>query len=86
MGWETAPFMREKMETVKLTNKDAKIIERLKTQYELNTSIWENKGWTLYKEKSKVDLKPKQEKPKEKVEVKAPYSIPKDTPVEKKDK
>tara|TARA_Y100001973_G_C5172336_1_gene319819 strand:+ start:1038 stop:1280 length:243 start_codon:yes stop_codon:yes gene_type:complete len=80
------------METVKLINKKGEIIERLKIQYEPNIKIWTQRGWELYEKKQKIEPKvkhqinPTQEKPKEKVEIKTPYSIPKDTPVKKKDK
>ena len=38
------------MEMVKLINKKADIIERMKIQYEPNIKIWEQRGWKLYDE------------------------------------
>ena len=49
------------METVKLTNKNGDIIERLKIQYEPNEKIWAQRGWSLYvkpKPQPKVEPKP----------------------------
>ena len=47
------------MSKIKLTNKDRKIIERNKHDYENNENLWTLKGWQPYEEKPKEEKKTK---------------------------
>ena len=58
MGWETTPFDRGyKMSIIKL-ERNGKIIERLKADYEANKSTYEFRGFKEYVENPKAQPKP----------------------------
>tara|TARA_R100000995_G_C3404864_1_gene86642 strand:+ start:247 stop:408 length:162 start_codon:yes stop_codon:yes gene_type:complete len=52
------------MSKMKLSNKDGKIIERNKDDYENNKTSWTLRGWKPYEEEPKEEKKPKKKKAK----------------------
>ena len=65
MGWETTPLtIGLFMETIKL-ERNGKVIERTKADYDMNKSAYDIRGFKEYTEKPKTEPKPKAEKPKE---------------------
>ena len=65
MGWETTPkTIGLFMDTIKL-ERNGKVIERSKADYEMNKSAYDLRGFKEAVAKPKPKLEPKVEKPKE---------------------
>ena len=61
MGWETTPLtIGLFMETIKL-ERNGKVIERTKADYDMNKSAYDIRGFKEYTEKPKTEPKPKAE-------------------------
>ena len=62
MGWETTPIYRGLfMDTIKLERND-KVITRSKSDYEINKSNYDLRGFKEASSKPKPEPKPKEEK------------------------
>jgi len=86
MGWETTPITKGLfMDTIKL-ERNGKVIERSKADYEMNKSAYDLRGFKEAVAKPKPKPEPKVEKPKEepKAEVKKDSEWEKEEPKTKK--